>query len=56
MQNNYKINEKPPIFAFNGDLQQKREITLPKNKALKTQFRAVLVDVMTKNENCTTRC
>lgn len=25
MQNNYKINEKPPVFAYNGDLQQKRE-------------------------------
>ena len=48
MQNNHKINEKPPIFAYNDNLQRKREITLPKNKALKTQFRAVLINVMQK--------
>lgn len=48
MRNNYKINEKPPIFAYNDNLYQKRKIALPKNKALKTQFRTVLVDAMQK--------
>jgi hypothetical protein len=48
MQNNYKIDEKPPVFARNSDLQQKREIPPSKRIRGESGFLAVLYTTMKK--------